>query len=52
MKALFTKQTLGIILNIGGTALVATGFWLLPIDIAYRLIILGGMSLIMWHTLQ
>ncbi len=52
MKALFTLNTLRTIFNIGGTILVATGVWLLPIDIAYRLILLGAMSLIMWYTLQ
>lgn len=52
MKALFTKETLKTILNIGGTALVVAGVWQLPIDVSFRLIMLGAMSLIMWYTLQ
>lgn len=52
MKELFTLKTLKTILNIGGTALLAVGVWELPIDLSFRLIILGVLSLIAWYTLE
>jgi hypothetical protein len=52
MKDLFSISTLKTLLNVGGTAAIVAGVWLLPIDLAFRLIILGVTSLILWHTIQ
>jgi hypothetical protein len=39
-------------LNLGGVALVVAGVFMLPIDLSFRLIILGLCALILWQTVS
>lgn len=55
MKTLLDFNWAGIfrnVLNLGGTFLIVVGIFMLPIDIAYRLILEGCFALLLWKTLS
>lgn len=52
LRKIVTLENFKTLLNLGGTGLVAVGICILPIDISFRLIILGFFALVMWFTLN